>query len=129
MTEQTDSAYFTIDDQLYNELQLSDSDQSEIDFELPTKALVTEDSANSFEEKKSFVRENRVKYISIKSENIVRKIRLDWKNFRGSYLDKVKRQENYKRILRMIRQAIEKKEKGKLVLDQFIFLNLEISSK
>lgn len=93
-----------------NEFQWSDSEQSEIDFELSlnideTKVKITTQT-DSY--KNSNTTSNKFKYIRFKSGDIVKKIRLNLNDIR-SYLNKGKRQQNYKSFLKMIGQLVEKK--------------------
>ncbi|KAK6617760.1 hypothetical protein RUM43_013988 [Polyplax serrata] len=103
--EEDDTPLWLIGQQVYNEFQWSDSDQSEIDFEMPPRNEVNKDKdKDSINNNKK----SKIKYIKIKSGNIVKKIRINLNDI-STYFNKVKRQENYKRFLGTIRRLMDRK--------------------
>lgn len=95
-----------IGQQVCNEFQWSDSDQSEIDFELPQKIGTPGDKSNQENDKNN--KKSKIKHIKIKSGNMVKKIRLNLTDI-SAYFNKVRRQENYKTFLKKIKQIMDKK--------------------
>lgn len=94
--------------QVYNEFQWSDSDQSEIDFELCVKPVANEDGKGQASVNSGAPKKNKIKYLKIKSGNMAKKIRINISDLSNTYLDKVKRLENYKKFLKMIGRMVEK---------------------